>query len=137
VERPPPTATGPPGIYKCWTEIEETVPILCVRGDLDVFAWKRFPEEAARLLRQDARYAVVELTGVTYLDMHAVREFERLATVFQGRGGLLVIADPSPVVRCVLEIVEIDTEVLFAGSREAALSVIGRHLRGGGNLRSP
>lgn len=107
-----------------------------MRGDLDVFAWKAFPEQAARLPR-DASCAAVELTGVTYLDMPAVREIERLAELLRSRGGLLVIADASPLVRRVLEIVEADRHVRLAGSRREALEMIDRHLRGRGDRSSP
>jgi anti-anti-sigma factor len=123
-------------MYECWIEIEEAIPILCVRGDLDLFAWKGFPEQVARLPR-DTSCAVLEVTGVTYLDMHAVRALEHLAQLLHGRGGFLVIADASPIVRRVLEIVGADRQVLLAGSREEALALISRHMRGRGNHRSP
>ena len=97
-----------------------------MRGDLDVGAWNEFPQQVSRLAGE-AAYPILDLREVTYIDMRGIRELERLAAAAQSRGGRLVIARPSPIVRRVLDLLDLSAQMVIVSSRGDAVAFVAQH----------
>jgi anti-anti-sigma regulatory factor len=62
--------------------------------------------------------------------MRAIRELERLAAAARSHGGRLVIVRPSPIVRRVLKILDLHTQMAVMPSRGDAAAFVARHAAG-------
>jgi anti-sigma B factor antagonist len=85
----------------------DSAPMLAVRGEIDVAVAKRLSKELDSLAdaasARDGR-AVVDLSGVGFIDSSGVRELLKAQRRLQSEGGELVLRAPSAPCRRVLEV---------------------------------
>lgn len=112
-----------PVFYESRIERAEDAMILAVRGELDLSTERQFRHQLEELVNRKPS-VVVDLSEVTYLDLSTIRGLEHYASLARRRGGHLVIANPSRLVRKVFDILELDRHMLIAGSRQDALSLL-------------
>jgi anti-anti-sigma factor len=78
---------------------------LLLAGELDLATTPVLLERAEMLLRSDGDLTLV-LAGVSFVDSQGIRGFIQIARWLEGRGRL-VLADPTPEVRKLFEIVRV------------------------------
>jgi anti-anti-sigma factor len=78
---------------------------LALAGELDLATTRALLDRAEPLLEDDGDLRLV-LTGVTFIDSQGIRAFIQLARSLEGRGRL-VLAEPSPEVHKLFEIVRV------------------------------
>lgn len=116
-------AVWQPVFYESWIEQAEDATILSVRGELDVNSERQFRHQLEELVDRKP-FVVVDLSQVTYIDLATIRGLEHYSAMARKRGGRLVIASPSRLVRRVFDVLELDRHLLIAGSREDALKLL-------------
>jgi anti-sigma B factor antagonist len=82
-------------------------PMLAVRGEIDVAVAKQLSNELESLADAASRHggrAVVDLSGVGFIDSSGVRELLKTQRRLQSAGGELVLRAPSTPCRRVLEV---------------------------------
>jgi anti-sigma B factor antagonist len=79
-------------------------PVLSVAGEIDLAVAGRFAEELGSLVGGDSGNGVVDLSGVEFIDSSGIRELLKAKGTAQTAGGDLVLLNPSPACRRVLEI---------------------------------
>ncbi len=112
-----------PLFYESWIEQEEHAPILVVRGELDLSTERQFRHQLEELV-DGTPFVVVDLSAVTYIDLSTIRGLEHYASIARRRGGHLVIANPSKLVRRVFDILQLDRHMRITGSRQEALKLL-------------
>lgn len=95
----------------------DSAPLLAVRGEIDVAVAKRLSTELDSLAdaatARDGR-AVVDLSGVGFIDSSGVRELLKTQRRLQSEGGELVLRAPSAPCRRVLEVSGASVEFTIA-----------------------
>jgi anti-sigma B factor antagonist len=79
-------------------------PVLVVEGEVDLSVAPRFAQELEGLVEGAARTAVVDLSGVGFIDSSGVRELLKAHRRAQSSGGELVLRAPSTACRRVLQV---------------------------------
>jgi anti-anti-sigma factor len=90
---------------------------LIASGDIDMAT---APALAQAL--QTGRYEGVDLTAVTFLDVSGLRVLLTAARVARQAGRPFAVANPSPMVRRVLDITAIDQTLEVAGDQSSAIT---------------
>jgi anti-sigma B factor antagonist len=79
-------------------------PVLVVEGEVDLSGAPSFAQELGGLVEGPARTAVVDLSGVGFIDSSGVRELLKAQHRAQSSGGELVLRAPSTACRRVLQV---------------------------------
>ncbi len=79
-------------------------PVLAVSGEIDLAAASRLAEALTSLIEDSSGNALVELSGVGFIDSSGVRELLKAKRAAQVAGGELSLLNPSSACRHVLEI---------------------------------
>ncbi len=79
-------------------------PVLVVGGEIDLSVAVRFAQALEDLIGEAASTAVVDLSGVGFIDSAGVRELLKARRSAHDRGADLVLRAPSEVCRRVLEL---------------------------------
>lgn len=104
-------------------EVHDGVPVLALRGDLDV-ATRRSARDALQGALQAQRALVLDLTGLGFLDSTGLTVLINSADEARRLGRPFAIAVPPGGPRRVLELSGLDEELPMADSVEAALTVL-------------
>lgn len=80
------------------------LPVLAVAGEVDLAVAERFAAELSAVIAEAQHAAVVDLSGVAFIDSSGVRELLLANRRTVEAGGMLVLRAPSPACRRVLEI---------------------------------
>ena len=79
-------------------------PVLVVEGEVDLSVAPRFAQELESLVEGAAGSAIVDLSGVGFIDSSGVRELLKAHRRAQSSGGDLVLRAPSTACRRVLQV---------------------------------
>lgn len=109
--------------YESWTEHEGNVTVLCVRGELDINTQPQFRRRLEELVKERP-FVIVDFREVSYIDMSAIRGLEGCAAIAREHGGQVVIANPSTLVRRVLDILGVPRQIPVVASRRDALEFL-------------
>jgi anti-anti-sigma factor len=96
---------------------QDSGPLLAVRGEIDVAVVKRLSKELEGLAdaaSASGGRAVVDLSGVGFIDSSGVRELLKTQRRLQSGGGELVLRAPSAPCRRVLEVSGASVEFTIA-----------------------
>jgi anti-anti-sigma factor len=96
---------------------QDSGPLLAVRGEIDVAVAKRLSKELENLADAagaSGGHAVVDLSGVGFIDSSGVRELLKTQRRLQSEGGELVLRAPSAPCRRVLEVSGASVEFTIA-----------------------
>jgi anti-sigma B factor antagonist len=93
-------------------------PVLAVSGEIDLAVAGRFAQELALLIDDAEGDALINLSGVGFIDSSGVRELLKAEQAAGGAGRELVLLDPSPPCRHVLEISGVWSEFAVRSTRE-------------------
>ena len=88
---------------------EDGVPVLCLNGEIDTATVAEYDDRSAG--RAGAPPAVIDASGVTFLDARGLRLLVRQARAANGSGCRPVLRRPTRVVRRVIDVT--GTEELF------------------------
>lgn len=89
---------------------EDATVVIAVTGDLDIATADQLFREAHEALRAAATSTLVlDLAGVAFLDSSGIGTLVELRNVATDTGGELVLRDPSPRTRRLLQITALDT----------------------------
>lgn len=100
--------------------------VVSVVGELDVFNAAGIAEEIEAAVPSDAHGAVLDLTGVGFLDSTAIRKlFGLTARLRERRQRVLVVTPSGSIVLRTLELVEFSRAAPLHESLEAALAELG------------
>lgn len=98
--------------------------VVALNGSLDTEGAQLLKAEIDRLVAADSPLAVLDLTGLTYLNSHGVRVLQTGFRAFERSGGELKLMNPSGPVQQVLEIVRMAS----LSERFATLEELDAHL---------
>jgi anti-sigma B factor antagonist len=84
------------------------VPVLAVRGELDLYTAREFEERLLALVESGARGLVVDLSTSTFVDSSGCRALLHAARSLRQRGGRLVVVNRDPEVARILEVMGLD-----------------------------
>ena len=79
-------------------------PVLVVRGEIDLAVASRLAQELDALVPESDSSALVDLSGVSFIDSSGVRELLKAKQSAQSAGGSLTLLSPSSSCQRVLEI---------------------------------
>ena len=79
-------------------------PVLAVTGEIDLAVAPRFAQELESLVGGAGGTGIVDLSGVAFIDSSGIRELLEAQRAARAAGGELLLANPSPPCRHVLEI---------------------------------
>jgi anti-sigma B factor antagonist len=82
--------------------------VLVVTGEIDIATAPQLRRELEALSREAHSPGIVDLAGVTFLDSSGISALLAARKAVSGTAVTLVLADPSPPVRRVLEIAGVD-----------------------------
>lgn len=100
--------------------------VVSVVGELDVFNAASIADEIEAAVPSDAHGAVLDLTGVGFLDSTAIRRlFTLTARLRERRQRVLVVTPRGSIVLRTLELVEFARAAPLHDSLEAALAELG------------
>ena len=100
--------------------------VVSVVGELDVFNAAVIADEIEAAVPSDAHGAVIDLTGVGFLDSTAIRKLFALTTrLRERRQRVLVVTPGGSIVLRTLELVEFARAAPLHDSLEAALAELG------------
>lgn len=83
-------------------------PVLVLAGEADTTTAATLRELLAAHLNTGVRQVTVEASGLLFLDSASLRVLVLAARALHGRHGMLVLADPQPVIARILEITGAD-----------------------------
>ena len=98
--------------------------LFALRGEFDMFVCRSFREEMERELEAGARYVALNLARVVFLGSSAVSALLHLRNRLDAEGGVLVLSEPSIVVREVLEQLGLQAQLPWEADDEAALEAL-------------
>jgi anti-sigma B factor antagonist len=99
---------------------EGTVPVLVVRGELDVSTAPELREKLLVVAESDHVVAVVDLASVSFVDSTALGVLVSAVKRFRNNGGDLRLVVTEPHITKVLEITGLaDVFAIYASSKEA------------------
>jgi len=84
--------------------------VLAVTGEIDLAVAARFRQELETLVADSSGPAVVDLSGVGFIDSSGIRELLTARLAAQTAGGELTLLNPSTPCRRVLEVSGVLTE---------------------------
>lgn len=90
-------------LFSCTVVLETHRAVAYLDGELDSYTAECLFDHLAPLIKS-GREVVVDLSGLSFVSSTGLVLLDRLALCAAGRGGSLCLADPSAVVRRVLEI---------------------------------
>jgi anti-sigma B factor antagonist len=83
---------------------------LAVTGEIDLAVAGRFRQELETLVADSGGSALVDLSGVGFIDSSGIRELLTARLAAENAGGQLTLLNPSPSCRRVLEVSGVLTE---------------------------
>jgi anti-anti-sigma factor len=84
------------------------VPVLAVRGELDLYTAREFDEHLRALVESEPRGLVVDLVQSTFLDSSAGRALLHAAQSLRRHGARLVVVNRDPEVARILKVMGLD-----------------------------
>ncbi len=84
--------------------------VLAVTGEIDLAVAGRFRQELETLVADSGGSALVDLSGVGFIDSSGIRELLTARLAAENAGGELTLLNPSPSCRRVLEVSGVLTE---------------------------
>jgi anti-anti-sigma factor len=99
---------------------------LSFEGDFDDVDLPPFEERIGKHFEDGCRFLVMDLRYLTFLTSRVVSYFVRVKEQAVQRGGDLLLVDPSPFVRKVLERLRLDEHFRIVSSETEALDEIQR-----------
>jgi anti-sigma B factor antagonist len=101
----------------------EGVPVLEVHGEVDVSTAPQLREKLVAVAQRGEQTAVVDLSGVSFVDSTALGVLVSAAKRFRGNGGDLRLVVTEPHITKVLEITGLtDVFAIYESSNEAVIT---------------
>lgn len=120
-------------LLDCTIKEEPEVIVLHVRGEVDLATAPILRSHLQRLV-EAGRQVIVDLSETSYFDMSGVRFLEQTHQLLSERRCLLVAVSPSPVVRRLFALVELDRIMPLLQTTEEAREFL---QRSNSRLREP
>ena len=105
----------------------EGVALLILEGEIDLATTGRFREAIDGVLGEQVRVAVLDVTGVEFMDSTMLRELLRAHRDLQESGSRLIVAGPHPTVRRLLELTGTNEVFEITENRAQALEGLDPH----------
>jgi anti-sigma B factor antagonist len=108
-----------PTWLSCWVDRDGTITLVRARGEIDAFTAADLGYCFEKALAGAPSQVVIDLSEVTFMDGAGLRLLERFQQECRDRGLMLGLAKPTPQIRRLLELVEMDgiLPVLDSSSR--------------------
>src|SRR3954454_5661560 len=110
-----------PRIERVTEALADGVIVLEFAGELDLAMHERFHALVDEGLGEAPRLVVADLTAAEFMDSTMLRELLRAHSALEELGAKLVVVDPQPPIRRLLELTGTDELLTLAGTREQAL----------------
>jgi anti-sigma B factor antagonist len=108
-----------------YAKLENGVHLLKLSGRLDIIGTGEIETEFAGYCAVDKGRVLVDLSGVDFLTSIGIRLLVVNAKALAARGGRMILLNPRPEVRTVLEIAGIPAIIPMYENLESALAVLG------------
>jgi anti-anti-sigma factor len=95
---------------------------LSLRGELDMYSTPLLERELSHAVRRRPRQIVLDLAGLSFMDVSGLRTILDAGREVRRCGGTLVVANPLPHIVRLLELTAIDQSVEVLGRPLAAVS---------------
>jgi anti-sigma B factor antagonist len=112
--------TNPGADFELYESTEAGVPVLVVRGEVDLATAPDLREKLLSLADEGARVVVVDLSGVSFMDSSALGALVSAMTRFRANGGGLRLVVTAPHISKVLEITGLSDVFPIYGTTVAA-----------------
>jgi anti-sigma B factor antagonist len=105
------------------TEVQEhaALPILAVRGEIDVYTAPLFKQAVQKLLTEGTRHLIIDMQGVTYMDSSGFGTLLGATKRLRPEGGALHLVGTNPTVSRMLHLTRLDTVLALHPTMEDAL----------------
>jgi anti-sigma B factor antagonist len=97
-----------PTWLSCWVDRDGTIAVVRARGEIDAFTAADLEYCFEKALAGAPSQVVIDLGEVTFMDGAGLRLLERFQQECRDRGLMLGLARPTPQIRRLLELVEMD-----------------------------
>ena len=97
-----------PTWLSCWVDRDGTIALVRARGEIDAFTAADLRYCFEKALTGAPSQVVINLSEVTFMDGAGLRLLERFQQECRDRGLMLSLAHPTPQIRRLLELVEMD-----------------------------
>jgi anti-anti-sigma factor len=106
------------------SEPREGVLVVNVSGEVDLSTARQLEDALTQAVAARKHHTlVVDLTHLGFMDSTGLHLLARTHSAMKAAGGQLTVVSPSPVVRKLLEIVNLDRFITVVDSRDDALAV--------------
>jgi anti-sigma B factor antagonist len=100
------------------------LPMVTVRGELDLFAAPELKQAISRALADEARDLIVDLTQTVFIDSSGLAVLMLAMKRANSRGGRLVVIDAGGSVARTFQTAGVDQILTIVPTREAALAAL-------------
>ncbi len=109
---------------------EHEATVLALSGELDLASQRALERDIARALQSGARTVVLDLGGLTFVDIAGLRSMLRSQRRARGAGKRLLLANPAPAFRRLVALTRQERSVAVFGSVAEALAAAGSCVSG-------